>query len=57
MSISQPQGWDSWKNMTGGGGGGRSENLRKSFLEAVYVFFLGYEVNVMAVSGAVCAFD
>ena len=48
--------------MTGGGGG---ESLRISFLEAVYDFrvsfmslciFLGYEFNVMAVSGAVCAF-
>ena len=44
---------------------GGSENLRISFLEAVYGFkgaifepvhFLGYEFNVMAVSGAVCDF-
>ena len=50
------------KNMTGGRG---SESLRISFLEAVYGFrvsflslctFLGYEFNVMAVLGAVCAF-
>ena len=43
-----------------------SKSLRISFLEAVYGFrvsflslciFLGYEFNVMAVSGAVCAFD
>ena len=48
--------------MTGGGGG--SESLRILFLETVYgfrVLFLslcifGYEFNVMAVSGAVCAF-
>ena len=46
--------------MTGGGGG--SESLRILFLEAVYGFrvsfltlsvFLEYEVDVMAVSGAV----
>ena len=51
--------------MTGGGGGGGSESLKISFLGAVYGFgvsvlslciFLGYEFNVMAVSGAVCAF-
>ena len=54
------------KNIMGEGGGGRkggSESLRISFLEAVYGFrvsflslciFLGYELNVMAVSGAVC---
>ena len=49
----------------GGGGGGRSESLRISFLEAVYglrVSFLslynvlGYEFDVIAASGAVCAF-
>ena len=48
-----------------GGGGGRSESLRISFLEAVYglrVSFLslynvlGYEFDVIAASGAVCAF-
>ena len=47
--------------MTGGG----VESLRISFLEVVYGFrvsflslylFLGYEFNVMAVSGTVCAF-
>ena len=46
--------------MTGG-----SESLRISVLEALYGFrvlffslciFLGYEFDVMAVSGAVCAF-
>ena len=50
--------------MTWGGGGG-FESLRISFLEAVYSFrvsflslciFWGYKFNVMAVSGAVCAF-
>ena len=49
----------------GGGAGGGSESLKISFLGAVYGFgvsvlslciFLGYEFNVMAVSGAVCAF-
>ena len=42
---------------------GVSESLRISFLEAVYGFrvlslciFLEYEFDVMAVSGAVCAF-
>ena len=52
----------------GGGGGGRgrgSKSLRMPFSEAVYGFwmsflnlciFLGYEFNVMAVSGAVYAF-
>ena len=46
-------------------GGGGSESLRISFLEAVYGFrvsflslsiFLRYEFDVIAVSGAVCTF-
>ena len=35
----QPQGRDSRKNMTGGGGG---ESLRISFLEAVYGFRVSF---------------
>ena len=60
------QGWDSQKNITeGGGGGGGSKRLRISFLEAMYSFrvsflslsiFLGYEFDVMAISGLVCTF-
>ena len=48
------------------GGGGGEGSLRISFLGAVYcfrvsfifepVYFLGYEFDVMAVPGAVCAF-
>ena len=55
-TVIGPQGWDSWKNVTGRW----SERLRISFLEAVYGFrvsflsltvcsFLGNEFDVMAV--------